>query len=259
MDIIPCTPGIYKIICFSTGKIYIGSTQNLKKRWNEHRRKLRAGNHQNVYLQRAWNKHGENAFVFEVIELVTPWSLLDREQYWLDTVQPYDRKIGFNIAHHADTPVRTPEIIEKLRTASSGKSMSTETREKLRIINTGKHHTTESRAKMSSARMGISYSEETRNKMSAAKRGKKQPPEMIANRIVSLHKMKRSPEHIAALTESRSKRFVIIAPDGTEYRIKGLTQFCKDHDLIRSKMSAVATGKNIQHRGWKCRYDKDGI
>lgn len=257
MDSVPRSSGVYKIVCVINNKFYVGSAKDFRQRWNHHRRELRAQRHLNVHLQNAWNKYGEEAFVFEIIELTMPWARVDREQYYLDTLKPWDHNIGFNISPNAYTPVRTPEVIEKLRIASTGKTMPLETRKKLSEINTGKHHTSETRAKLSAIRAGVKFSDETRSKMSEAKRGKKQSSEMIANRIASLHKMKRTPAHIAALTESRKKQFVIIAPDGTEYRIKGLTQFCKDHDLIRSKMSAVASGKNSQHRGWECQRIKE--
>lgn len=116
---IPVTSGIYKIICTFTDKCYIGSTANLRKRHREHFSKLHKKTHCNQRLQNAWNKYGSDAFVFEVIELVLPPFLLEREQYWLDKLKP-----SFNLAPVAGSLLgmeRAPEHTEKIRIALLGK------------------------------------------------------------------------------------------------------------------------------------------
>ena len=62
------TIGIYKIENIINGKIYIGSSTRLLKRFKEHKRKLLNNTHINSILQRSWNKYGEGAFMFSVIE-----------------------------------------------------------------------------------------------------------------------------------------------------------------------------------------------
>lgn len=77
--------GIYAINNLETGKIYVGSSKNIEKRYDEHRYALRRGDHFNYHLQNAWNKYGEKAFQFIVCEYVENLeSLVEREQYWLD-------------------------------------------------------------------------------------------------------------------------------------------------------------------------------
>ncbi len=99
-SLIPSVSGIYRITCTITSKFYIGSTTNLRKRKNEHFGKLRRNIHENPYLQKAWNRYGESAFIFEVLELVLTMSLIAREQYWLNKFKPFKRK-GFNILTEA--------------------------------------------------------------------------------------------------------------------------------------------------------------
>jgi hypothetical protein len=62
---------------------------------------LRRNKHFNKYLQAAWNKHGENNFSFEVLELVADTSyLIEREQYWIDFLGVY--KNGYNLNPNAE-------------------------------------------------------------------------------------------------------------------------------------------------------------
>lgn len=91
--------GIYLIYNTQNSKVYVGSSRNIKRRWNQHRADLRGNRHPSYFLQRDWNKHGEEAFEFHVIELVTkPEMLLAREQVHLDTLQAWKDEYGYNSA-----------------------------------------------------------------------------------------------------------------------------------------------------------------
>lgn len=89
MTILPRISGIYRIVCLVNQRIYIGSSINLIRRFGEHKRYLNAGTHHSHYLQSAWNKYGVSNFAFEVIELCEPDALLEREQHYLDTLNPF--------------------------------------------------------------------------------------------------------------------------------------------------------------------------
>lgn len=97
--------GIYKITCIVTGKFYIGSASCLngspskigfRIRIQDHSGKLNRKYHNNPKLQNAWNKYGSDNFIFEIIELCDPKDCAVREQYYLDTLNPFDNN-GFNI------------------------------------------------------------------------------------------------------------------------------------------------------------------
>lgn len=116
MSNIPTTSGIYQITCTANGKIYIGSAANLIARWRVHQSELNNSKHGNTHLQRAWDKYGASTFTFTVIELVDKECLLEREQYWLDSTQAYQRAIGFNICSVAGSALgvtHTPETRER--------------------------------------------------------------------------------------------------------------------------------------------------
>lgn len=91
--------GIYKIINTNTGKIYIGSAVDLRRRLYAHLKSLRRNSHDNTYLQNAWNKYGEDSFEFSVIEIVDDKSkLLEVEQKWINQTLCYKRDKGYNIS-----------------------------------------------------------------------------------------------------------------------------------------------------------------
>ena len=85
-DLLPTCPGIYSITHLASGQRYIGSSRNLRCRLWTHRSKLRKDRHNNLHLQRAWNKYGEQAFKFEILEICldSPAVLIVREQAWID-------------------------------------------------------------------------------------------------------------------------------------------------------------------------------
>ena len=94
--------GVYRIDCVPTGRVYVGSSVNMRKRWTTHLRNLRAGTHTNSQLLRAFAKYGESAFSFSVIELLRKDELTAREQFWMDRLNAVET--GFNLCPQAGTP-----------------------------------------------------------------------------------------------------------------------------------------------------------
>lgn len=88
---------IYKLTSPS-GKIYIGQTQQMYERFRDYRRP-RA----NRYLKRAMLKYGLENITVEILEKDVPLDKLDeREQFYLDTLQPFNDN-GYNICLEAST------------------------------------------------------------------------------------------------------------------------------------------------------------
>ena len=88
---------IYKLTSPS-GKIYIGQTQCLYKRFQDYR-KPKA----NEYLMKAILKYGLENISVEILEKDVELGLLDeREQFYLDTLQPFGDN-GYNICREAST------------------------------------------------------------------------------------------------------------------------------------------------------------
>jgi group I intron endonuclease len=81
-------PSVYKITCVPTGKFYIGSSVNTKKRWKAHKFQLLKGTHDSRYMQNSWDKYGKDAFSFEQVLVCDPQNLLFYEQRCLDSLAP---------------------------------------------------------------------------------------------------------------------------------------------------------------------------
>jgi group I intron endonuclease len=85
--------GIYRIISLShPNRCYIGSAVIINDRWRQHKHLLKNNKHHSVILQRHCNKYGIEDLIFEVIEqfdFISKEHLLEREQFYLDTTNPY--------------------------------------------------------------------------------------------------------------------------------------------------------------------------
>jgi group I intron endonuclease len=168
--------GIYRIDG-PRGKFYVGSALHIPRRWIEHKRDLRRGDHANAKLQAAWNKYGESCFVLSIIEVVASKEMLiAREQHWLDATQAASR--GYNLTPTAGSLLgkkHTEETRRKMSEAHKGRKhgpMSEEQKAHYSELYRGKKLSEETRARMSAAKTGRVFSDETRQRISDAHRGR---------------------------------------------------------------------------------------
>lgn len=89
--------GIYLIENLVNGKCYIGSSNNVELRLRHHRKELRGNYHSNTYLQRAFNKYGENSFSFRLLKECDIKLLRQLEQKYIIQHLVYIRSIGYNL------------------------------------------------------------------------------------------------------------------------------------------------------------------
>lgn len=95
--------GIYKIVNDDNGKIYVGSSKDINKRWEQHLRELNTGKHHSAKLQHAWNKSGNKLNLsFHVLEECSQDELFVREQVWMDLLEAYEK--GYNCSKSAICP-----------------------------------------------------------------------------------------------------------------------------------------------------------
>lgn len=111
--------GIYKITCVPTGKVYIGQSNNIYKRWRDHRLELRKHQHANGYFQRAWNKYGESQFEFKVVKKCNIDELDKWEQYYIALFNSNNTQKGFNLDSGGSfNKTHSKSTVEKIRTAN---------------------------------------------------------------------------------------------------------------------------------------------
>lgn len=153
--------GVYKILCEANGKFYIGSSFNIDFRMRTHFRHLKNGNHINPHLQNSYNKYGESSFSVETLEECPVDQLLEKEQYWLDETQSFERHIGFNNTQKADRP--------------SGYKHTETAKKKMSLSKIGITQKKEHVEKRSKSLQGRVLTQEQKEKMSISKLGAKNP------------------------------------------------------------------------------------
>lgn len=170
------------IINIVNGNIYVGSTDNIDRRIQAHISKLARNKHHSIKLQRAWNKYGEDSFVFSEIERTrSTCGLLEREQHYIDALGAFGEN-GYNMLPTAGTTrghKRKPfskETLLKMSAAQVGRKHSQETKDKISRANSGLKRTAEQNARNSEARIGKKRSPESIAKSANAVRGRKMPP-----------------------------------------------------------------------------------
>lgn len=204
VSIVVVKSGIYQITNTVTGKIYVGSAVDFGGRWRNHRWRLKRGDHHSPKLQAAWNKYGEPAFEFLVIERVPVDVLIEREQYWIDTLAPF-----YNIAPTAGSRLGMKHSAdERAKMAIRSANISQETREKMAAAKRGRKASEETKRRMSLVRIGRKHTEESKRKLALASTGKQNAlgfrhSDEAKARISALHKGRvLTPEHRKKLSES---------------------------------------------------------
>lgn len=127
--------GIYKITN-PKGKIYIGRSINIKKRWDEHRYYTKS------LIYRSIQKYGYSSHKFEVIhtiEKIDHDELNNLEIYYIELFNSCNLKIGLNLSHGGGRLgfKHSNETIEKMKKNrigwqnSLGRVLSEETKAKI--------------------------------------------------------------------------------------------------------------------------------
>lgn len=100
------TIGIYKIENLINGKIYIGQSSNIERRWKNHKANAFNKNDKgyDYPLYRAIRKYGLRNFSFEIIEECSLTELNDKEKYYISKYNSFFN--GYNQTFGGDTASR---------------------------------------------------------------------------------------------------------------------------------------------------------
>jgi len=194
-------------------------------RSGQHKHDLIQNRHGNPILQAAFNKYGEDSFVFQLVEAVLDSkSIIEIEQRYLD-LHCDGQVTCYNIAFVAGSSLgvkRSIESIEKRKKSMVGKwgrRKGIPHPEYAKILMRDTHFGLQNN-------LGTVYSEETKNKISAAKKG------------VSIHRKKYCVTFIDPLG--------IVHPD-----IRDVKNFARAHGLHCDGLYKLVNGKYEVYHGWK--------
>ena len=97
--------GIYKITNTITGDFYIGSSKDVKRRWESHKWPSSWNKQPNNPLYQDMQKYGLDKFEFEILAEVEEDSLKEKEQQFIETLKPTYNNInakGLNVARYKE-------------------------------------------------------------------------------------------------------------------------------------------------------------
>jgi group I intron endonuclease len=238
---------IYRITNMANGKYYIGSADSFARREWQHKYDLRKGVHKNPRLQAAWNKYGEDMFVFEVVEQVPDGEdQLVWEDRWLK------EHVGQELCYNINTLATAPRL---------GLTLSEESKEQLsknrKGKGSGKDH----------YRYGKTVSEEVRKKISDAQKGRPSPRKgkkmSEQGRLKVAASVKRGADSIfygkrPVNADDLKKPIIAVLPDRTTKEFESLTYIRDILGIsITTIIRACKSGKPIKlgdHAGWVFSY-----
>lgn len=224
--------GVYALICKSTNKYYIGSSVYLGARLLDYMQPAYLGIRASSPVIRAIVKYGYINFCFVILETCLPEFVLEREQFWLDSLKP-----AYNLSPTAGSTL--------------GVNLSEETKTKLSLAHLGKIHTLETRQLMSETRRGSNNpwygqtpSEESKAKMSAAKLGILNPLYGKTRPVETLDLMRLNHPHTKRVYQYDLDRVTLIS------QFDSIRQAAELTGVSRSYLSKCLKAGKLVHGKW---------
>lgn len=264
--------GIYCIENIETGKKYIGQSVDIENRWNLHKQQLKGNRHYNKYLQRAWNKYGENAFTFSVLEKCEEKQLDEKERYYISLYKAFSE--GYNLTEGGEGTrgyKHTDEYKNHMRYIFTGRTFSEETLLRMSNARKGKTQTItpkyiEGRKRAAEKLKGKSFSEEHRKKLSESHKGKTtwnkgMKFEKEAHPMYGKHLSEETRLKISNATKGRknsqkqieiSSKKVLCVETGVVY--SSITEAAKNNNVSIYAISNVLRGKSRTSNNYHWKY-----
>lgn len=169
---------LYEVKNTMDNTIYIGKTNNIKRRWRTHR-----NNSENILLNRAIKKYGYEHFSFRVIKsFYSEEECYNQEKILIEQLRNSGENL-YNIAeggkgifsgtnhylygkHHSDESKR------KMSESHKGKILTQEHKNKISQSCKGNFHTEEIKNKISNSKIGKKLTQEHKNKIGISSKGR---------------------------------------------------------------------------------------
>jgi len=155
-----------------TGKIYIGQTiQGLDKRWRQHVKYAKAGRRSKLYT--SMRKYDPKLWSVEVLAECS--SVAEMNIMEILAIQMFG-DLNLDAGGRGGGP-RSPETIDRLREAATGRKASDGTRARMSASASGKSRSDEHQARLTASMTGYKHTEEAKRNMSEAHVGNKHTEE----------------------------------------------------------------------------------
>jgi len=234
--------GIYKITN-PKGKIYIGQSIKIEKRWRYYKSESYNERDHQTKLFNSLKKYSPENHKFEIIEECSEELLNEREIYWGNKYNCTNPDTGLNLRELGKRGIWTKEAREKLSKAHMGKHK----------------HTKESKMKISQKLKGTKYTPEQRKKCkeNSGMRGK------YNINGGSKKGWKRTPEQIEQIIKKKigkpnikdNRRIIQYSLDGDIINeFKGPTDAQNKTNIRRDSIGNVLKGKQHTAGGFKWAY-----
>jgi group I intron endonuclease len=188
-------------------------------------------------VQRSFDKYGESTFVFRLLELVEPSKCIEREQFYIDTLNP-----TLNIKREA---LRSCIGVKHTQATKDKVSASMSQKWTLRSPD-GEIHEVErlnSFCKLHGLiRSGLSHVAAGKNKHHKGWTAKHYDGTTDGL------------EYVRLKVGSNGEKFTLRSPGGEIYNVVHLSDFCGVHSLHQPAISGVAAGTNKHHKGWTAKH-----
>lgn len=136
----PNESGIYACVCLANSRAYVGQTQHLSIRKQQHITSLQNNQHYNTHLQHAWNKYGDNNFQWVILELCPVECLDEREIYWIDYYNSFENGFNQTLGGDGKRGYHESETTKFKHAEATRKSWTSERRETQRQRMTGSNN-----------------------------------------------------------------------------------------------------------------------
>lgn len=236
------TCGVYLIRCLINGKVYVGESIYIERRWSVHKHHLNFSTHKRKALQDDWNTFGANSFEFIILEKTELSNLIERGQWYMDYFQCTKPDKGYNFNPNAISSLgckRKPLTQEhKNKCGKAIKQCWKENRAKF-LLNR-KPPTQEVRLQTSIRSKNLWANQEFRDKMHKIK----------SDFVKTEDGRKNILKANAAAVQVRSLYYVVKSPSNQEWLVKNLAKFCRAFGLKRTSLEDVVQGRAPSCYGW---------
>lgn len=238
---------IYRIINKIDGKSYVGQycKDNPKQRFTNHKSRARKED-STEYLYRAIRKHGVENFDFITICVCDNNELNELEIKYIKEFNAFGEN-GYNMTiggQGIKNYKHTPETIERLRVASTGRFPDKDTRQRISEGLIGHGCSNETREKLRKASTGVPKKPETIEKLRLASTSRVASKETCEKISKALSGKSKSREHIDKIKEIKRK----LLPEDIKYireNLDNLTgiQLAKKYNSSRASISRIINNK----------------